>query len=319
MTPGYVRVDLQSLRVGTDLDFNLYISEGGELVLYRAASLPLDVGDASRLATGGARFLFAPDDHAARVARYFERHLADILTDDAVPTASKARTAVFGAEGLARDILDGPNDENLRRARRLVGSIASWAGITSLTRVADLTLGAFFHDIGMIEIPLEIPEKPGPLTPDDWEFVWRHPEIGERLISETRVFNDPVATAVRMHHERIDGGGYPDGALGAEIPWEVRRSLSRRGFRRVDLAAAIPPTDSLVSRHSAHAGRRIRRARPRRHPQSHPDALQRRARHELTPAAALGWRPPVCADLPRTTPAATSRPYSATVRGRTRA
>ena len=190
VTPGYVRVDLQALRVGTDLDFDLYISESGELVLYRAASLPFDVGDASRLTTGGARFLFAPDDHAARVARYFERHLADIVTDDAVPTAAKARTAVFGAEGLARDILDEPNDENLSRARRLVGSIASFgatnalairqliratsdhgglevhstntavyalaiasrAGITSLMRVADLTLGAFFHDIGMIEI-----------------------------------------------------------------------------------------------------------------------------------------------------------------------
>lgn len=213
MTSVYVRVDLQALRIGIDLDFDLYISEGGELVLYRAASLPFDVGDASRLATGGARFLFAPDDHTARVARYFERHLADILTDDAVSTAAKARTAVFGAEGLARDILDEPNDQNLRRARRLVGSIASFgatnalairqliratsdhggleghstntevyaltivsrAGLTSLTRVADLTLGAFFRDIGMIEIPLEILEKPGPLTPDDWEFVWRHP------------------------------------------------------------------------------------------------------------------------------------------------
>jgi HD-GYP domain-containing protein (c-di-GMP phosphodiesterase class II) len=253
-------VDLQALRVGADLDFDLYISESGELVLYRAASLPFDVGDASRLATGGARFLFAPDDHAARVARYFERHLTDILTDDAIPTAAKARTAVFGAEGLARDILDEPNEQNLRRARRMVGSIVSFgatnalavrqliratsdhgglevhstntavyalaiasrAGITSLTRVVDLTLGAFFHDIGMTEIPLEILEKPGPLTPDDWELVWRHPEIGEGIISETRVFNDPVATAVRMHHERIDGAGYPDSAQGAEIPWEAR-------------------------------------------------------------------------------------------------
>ena len=71
VTPGHVRVDLQALRVGADLDFDLYISESGELVLYRATSLPFDVGDASRLATGGARFLFAPDEHAARVARYF--------------------------------------------------------------------------------------------------------------------------------------------------------------------------------------------------------------------------------------------------------
>jgi putative two-component system response regulator len=83
--------------------------------------------------------------------------------------------------------------------------------------LAALKRGGFLHDVGKIGVADSILLKAHPLTPDEYDAIKKHPEIGERLLGDLRSLV-PVRPIVRHHHERLDGSGYPDGLKGAEIP-----------------------------------------------------------------------------------------------------
>ena len=77
------------------------------------------------------------------------------------------------------------------------------------------------HDLGKIAIPDSILDKPGSFDESDWAFMRRHPVIGERILLAAPALR-PVARIVRSSHERMDGGGYPDGLAGDAIPLGAR-------------------------------------------------------------------------------------------------
>ena len=77
--------------------------------------------------------------------------------------------------------------------------------------------GAFLHDIGKIAIPDRVLLKKGKLTRKEYELMKRHPIVGDELCATVRSL-DAVRAIVRHHHERLDGGGYPDGLAGDRIP-----------------------------------------------------------------------------------------------------
>ncbi|MEN3185249.1 MAG: HD domain-containing phosphohydrolase [Atribacterota bacterium] len=85
----------------------------------------------------------------------------------------------------------------------------------------ELEFLAQLHDLGKIAIPRAILDKPGPLTPEEWEIVKRHPEVGFR-IAQASPDLAPIAPAILAHHERYDGTGYPRGLRGEEIPLLAR-------------------------------------------------------------------------------------------------
>jgi putative nucleotidyltransferase with HDIG domain len=82
-------------------------------------------------------------------------------------------------------------------------------------------IGALLHDIGKIIVPTEVLNKPGKLTPEEWELMKRHPEAGLELVAEID-FPGDIRAIIRNHHERWDGGGYPDGLAGENIPFAAR-------------------------------------------------------------------------------------------------
>jgi putative nucleotidyltransferase with HDIG domain len=84
-----------------------------------------------------------------------------------------------------------------------------------------LEYAALFHDIGKLTVPDAILLKPGPLTEEEWVVIRRHSEEGARII-ERLGFLDESVPAIRYHHERIDGEGYPRGLQGEEIPLGAR-------------------------------------------------------------------------------------------------
>ena len=86
----------------------------------------------------------------------------------------------------------------------------------------NLEFGALLHDIGKLKVPEEILNKPGKLTPEEWEVIKRHPEDGQRMLERIGGVLAEVGLTVRAHHERWDGGGYPDGLRGADIPLDAR-------------------------------------------------------------------------------------------------
>ena len=85
--------------------------------------------------------------------------------------------------------------------------------------------GALLHDVGKLAIPNEILHKPGPLTDAEWHVMAEHPVIGERILRRTPQLGH-LAPIVRHEHERWDGGGYPDGLAGTDIPIASRIILA---------------------------------------------------------------------------------------------
>ena len=85
----------------------------------------------------------------------------------------------------------------------------------------NLRRGAVLHDIGKISTPDAVLDKPGRLTPAEYEVVRRHPADGARIVEPLRSARG-VVPLIRWHHERLDGTGYPDGLSGDAIPPLVR-------------------------------------------------------------------------------------------------
>ena len=86
-----------------------------------------------------------------------------------------------------------------------------------------LRIASQLHDVGKIGVRDSVLLKPGKLTPEEWEEMKSHSEIGERIIKATFLSNAAeVASIVRHHHESFDGSGYPDGLEGTRIPLSCR-------------------------------------------------------------------------------------------------
>jgi HD-GYP domain-containing protein (c-di-GMP phosphodiesterase class II) len=93
------------------------------------------------------------------------------------------------------------------------------------TKQADIIhIGGHLHDIGKIGIPDNILTKQTLFTDDDWKLMKRHPEIGSRIVAPVKVFKTKggIYEIILYHHERFDGGGYPAGLKGKDIPISAR-------------------------------------------------------------------------------------------------
>lgn len=115
---------------------------------------------------------------------------------------------------------DGYTADHSEETVELAMAVGDRLGINDDERtvLADVAL---LHDIGKIGIPNEILNKRSGLDDYEWEFMKKHPEIGERIVAPVPGFA-PVAKAIRHEHERWDGAGYPDGISGEEIPLASR-------------------------------------------------------------------------------------------------
>ncbi len=84
-----------------------------------------------------------------------------------------------------------------------------------------LRFAAFLHDIGKVQIPVEILTKRSFLTQEEWDIMKSHVDLGVEIAQPVKGL-EPCLPIIRHHHERYDGGGYPDGIAGEEIPYLAR-------------------------------------------------------------------------------------------------
>jgi diguanylate cyclase (GGDEF)-like protein/putative nucleotidyltransferase with HDIG domain/PAS domain S-box-containing protein len=115
---------------------------------------------------------------------------------------------------------EGIHEDHCQQVAQLSESVAEELGLAN-DAVQRCYLGGWLHDIGKASIPDRILGKTGPLDDDEWQLMHAHVGLGENLV----VRIDEIASsapAVRHHHERVDGKGYPDGLIGDAIPIEAR-------------------------------------------------------------------------------------------------
>jgi putative nucleotidyltransferase with HDIG domain len=116
---------------------------------------------------------------------------------------------------------DGYTGEHCKSVVSLVLDMADQLNLSS-ERQRNLEFAALLHDVGKIAIPKEIINKPGKLDPHEWTIIKTHTLEGQRMLERVGGFMREVGMIVRSHHERWDGGGYPDGLARDQIPLESR-------------------------------------------------------------------------------------------------
>src|SRR3954466_6718390 len=129
-------------------------------------------------------------------------------------------TAAMESLSATVDARDSYTAGHSRRVQQLALAIGRELGLSQV-ELDLLGHAALFHDIGKLAIPDAILLKPASLTPDEWSLMQRHAEEGARIIDRLGFLNDAVP-AIRHHHERFDGTGYPDRLQGEDIPLGAR-------------------------------------------------------------------------------------------------
>lgn len=202
-----------------------------------------DVGDEEKgLLVGAVDYITKPISPPIVLARV-KTHLAlamqrkELLREVSIRTdeLANSRRELIRRLGLAAEYKDNETGLHVQRMAEYCRLIALDMGFSEMD--ADtLASAAPMHDIGKLGIPDEILCKPGRLTPDEFEVIKGHPEIGAKILENPDSELLTVARQVALfHHEKWDGSGYPHGLKGEEIPLSAR------------IAALADVFDALVS------------------------------------------------------------------------
>jgi putative nucleotidyltransferase with HDIG domain len=116
---------------------------------------------------------------------------------------------------------DSYTGEHTRGVVQLTLDVAERLDLNAHQR-RNVEFGALLHDVGKVAVPKSIINKPGKLDDEEWAIIKQHTIEGQRMLETVGGFMKEVGKIVRSSHERWDGGGYPDGLAGEEIPLESR-------------------------------------------------------------------------------------------------
>jgi putative nucleotidyltransferase with HDIG domain len=174
----------------------------GLVEVYDAKQRSFDGADTAlaELLVGHLEVLLAQFEHAESVERLYRGTLASLTS--------------------ALEAKDGYTSAHAQEVSDLAVAVARRLG-AGAELVQSVELGALLHDIGKIRVPESVLEKRSPLDDEEWAVMRTHPVVGERILAPIEALAN-VAPIVRSSHERWDGGGYPDGLGGEEIPLGAR-------------------------------------------------------------------------------------------------
>ena len=145
--------------------------------------------------------------------------------DDRIAKALELSHAYRGTAQLMGDVLEADDaytgGEHTQGVVELAMAVGASLRLSAL-EMRDLEFGALLHDIGKLRVPNEIINKPGKLDAAEWAIIKQHPAYGQEMLDRVGGVLSDVGRIVRAHHERFDGGGYPDGLVGEGIPIEAR-------------------------------------------------------------------------------------------------
>lgn len=246
----FVPIYLDSIRVDSILNFDLYLQVNTQLVLYRSANLPFTERTRQKLLENRIDRLFVAQDDRHHYQRYIEQNLPKILTDPDVLEIKKAGILYETSTNLVKDVLSNPTyGENIQRSKELVTSTVDFIlrgrdAFLSLLKITsfdyytythsvnvctfaialaqqmgykdeeflhELGTGALLHDVGKSRISERILNKRSALTPIEFDIMKKHPKWGVEILEETNQISQQTYYPVLQHHERGDRRGYPSG------------------------------------------------------------------------------------------------------------
>jgi diguanylate cyclase (GGDEF)-like protein len=192
-----------------DVDIDLTISLGGALASDHGATL-----DA----------LLERADSCLYDAKHGGRNRVSLRPGDArtagPPSAAPNAVDVARALAYACSLRDGMPETHAEEVARIAGLTAERLGLPARV-VQRCRLAGWLHDVGKLAVPEHILTKPGALDDDEWAVMRTHPVVGADIAHRVAALR-PAVPAVRHHHERYTGNGYPDELAGETIPVEAR-------------------------------------------------------------------------------------------------
>ena len=259
--PAGIRLPQGALRMGMASGVAAVMQMGDKLVGVLAASSH----EPGRFAAEDRRFLASLADQAALALDRADllaatrRQLRDLATlHERAAEQTRQLSETYGATlAVLGDALELRDQETMGHTQRVVTLAVSLGTSLGLgpEDLLHLQWGAYVHDLGKIGVPDAVLRKPGPLSPDEWRLMQRHPEQGFNLLQRL-FFLSRSLDVVRYHHERFDGGGYPLGLKGDEIPLLARIFAVADAFDAMTndrpYRHALPTEDAMVElrRHS---------------------------------------------------------------------
>jgi cyclic di-GMP phosphodiesterase len=199
---------------------------GGLLPLVEAGVLdqvadpgnPAAVYSAVKAGAAGAALARQAGEAARNLRRLKKEHTSDLRRAMEIEEVFESTLENFMA---ALDIRDVETFGHSRTVARYSHVLAEALGIRDQKTLDNIRRGALLHDAGKIAIPDAILKKPGPLTPQEWDKIRRHPALGYGLVKDVKLLKE-VGNIILCHHERYDGTGYPRGLRDGAIPLEAR-------------------------------------------------------------------------------------------------
>ena len=247
---GYIPIYPRSLAAIEILDFDLYVFDGRDMVLFRSSKLPLTSESRSDLLKQNLNRLYVSLDQRHQYQHYMRTNIGQILADESVDDFTKCSIVYDSAKELIKDIFADPTKcQHIKESQAFVEStvlyvlkgrnaflnmlrimsfdysvfthsvnvctfsmaLAHTAGIDKTGELIKLATGALLHDIGKARIPESILQKSGPLDQSEWQTMRRHPQFGVELMSKTDLIPQESYIPILQHHERQNGKGYPSG------------------------------------------------------------------------------------------------------------
>jgi diguanylate cyclase (GGDEF)-like protein len=216
--------DVEDERQLRDLAERVRVEVAGAAVFTQAGGLAVTVSIGGSLFGDDAGDTLLHDADLAmysakRRGRNRSRMFSDLTADDLV---AEEPEAIRLAQGLAwtASAHEGLAEHHCEQVADLAARIAERLELPA-SQVLRTRLGGWLHDVGKVAVADEILNKPAPLDPAEWGALRRHVEVGEQIVRRIDRLAD-AAVAVRHHHERFDGSGYPDALVGEQIPIEAR-------------------------------------------------------------------------------------------------
>ncbi len=242
--------------------FTVWLRQDGEYVLYAGKSEMFTPEHKSRLHDLGVREVFVEEDHRKRFDRYVEEHLGAILASEDLPVAERAGIFYDASLSIVKNLFrtglpQSLSGKQLREVidlvRQTVGFLTRKDALRSIGRLishdyriyrhsvnvfvyvatilktyqisekllVECGVGALLHDIGKLRVPPEILEKPIGLSKSEQAAYQAHPVLGVAMCANLSVSSE-VTNSILLHHERLDGTGYPAGIAGEDVPFLVR-------------------------------------------------------------------------------------------------
>ncbi len=246
----FIPIQLDSIRIDSVLNFDLYLNINRNLVLYRSADLPFTDRTRQKLLDNSVDKLYISSESKHKYQLYIEKNLDKIIHDPLIPEIKKAGILYETSTGLVKDILSKPTyGENIKRSKELVGNtvnyilkgkeafhslmkissfdyytythsvnvctfaiaLAQQMGFNDTEFLFELGVGALLHDVGKSKISQRILNKRSALNSIEFEIMKKHPKWGDELMRETNEIPEASMYPILQHHERGDRSGYPNG------------------------------------------------------------------------------------------------------------